>query len=150
MILISHDRDFLQGLTNRIFEFTENGIKEHIGDIYDFLEEKKAEDFRAYESAKSASKVNSTPVSKPTHQHVSNVTANDKDLKALKNKANKLENAIAALDTKIAAYEDKLKDPEQFKTISNDANFYKDYEEAKAEQCQLMQDWEDVLGQLEN
>ena len=150
MILISHDRDFLQGLTNRIFEFTENGIKEHIGDIYDFLEEKKAEDFRAYESAKSTPKnVVAAPV-KPTPTVTSSAPTNEKDLKALKNKANKLENAIAALDTKIASYEDKLKDPDQFKIISNDPNFYKEYEEAKVEQGQLMQDWERVLGQIEN
>ena len=71
-------------------------------------------------------------------------------MKLLKSKANKLENAISELDLKIASFEDQLKDPEQFKKISSDASFYKNYEDAKAEQCQLMQDWEDVLGQIEN
>lgn len=46
VILVSHDRDFLQGLTNKAFEFTKDGIKEHIGDINDFLEKKQMEDMR--------------------------------------------------------------------------------------------------------
>jgi ATP-binding cassette subfamily F protein 3 len=150
LILISHDRDFLQGLTNRIFEFGENGIKEHIGDINDFLEEKKAENFREYESEKAQNKLdkanNNTPAPKPTNTAP---VANDKDLKALKNKATKLENSIAEIDIQIASFEDKLKDPEQFQKVSADANFYKQYEDAKATQSKLMQEWEEVIGQIE-
>ena len=41
LIIVSHDRDFLQGLTNKVYEFRKPNIKEYIGDIYDFLEEKK-------------------------------------------------------------------------------------------------------------
>lgn len=150
LILISHDRDFLQGLTNRIFEFGENGIKEHIGDINDFLEEKKAENFREYESEKAQNKLdkasNNVPAPKPTNTAP---VANDKDLKALKNKATKLENSIAEIDIQIASFEDKLKDPEQFQKVSADANFYKQYEDAKATQSKLMQEWEEVIGQIE-
>jgi len=41
LIIVSHDRDFLQGLTNRVFEFRDGKIKEYLGDIYDYLEQRK-------------------------------------------------------------------------------------------------------------
>lgn len=144
LILISHDRDFLQGLTNRIFEFTDKGIKEHMGDIYDFLEAKKAEDFRTYESVINAK----TAAAKTTKEAPAKSNDSDKELKQLKNRASKLEEAIAAIDAKIAEYENKLKDPESFKEVSANPQFYKEYEDAKSEQCQLMQEWEEVLEKI--
>lgn len=150
LILVSHDRDFLQGLTNRIMEFTDTGIKEHVGDIYDFLEEKKAEDFREYERAKNGNiplaKLNSRAEAKK--QNAAPHKPDDKEAKALKNKASKLENQISELDNKIEEFEKKLKDPESFKEVGNDPSFYKKYEAVKQEQAQLMKDWEDVLEQI--
>jgi ATP-binding cassette, subfamily F, member 3 len=55
VLVVSHDREFLQGLTNKVFEFTPDGVKEHLGDIYEFLEKKKLESFRALELEKEAS-----------------------------------------------------------------------------------------------
>ena len=51
LIVVSHDRDFLQGLTNRVFEFRHRAISEYIGDIYDFLEQRKLRDLSALEKA---------------------------------------------------------------------------------------------------
>jgi ATP-binding cassette subfamily F protein 3 len=150
LILVSHDRDFLQGLTNRIMEFTDQGIKEHVGDIYDFLEAKKAEDFRAYEQAKNGvvplAKLNTNVAAKKTTTAVSK--PDDKEAKALKNKASKLENQIAEWDNKIEVFEKKLKDPVLFKEVGNDPDFYKKYDAIKQEQLSLMKEWEMVLGQI--
>ena len=49
LIVVSHDRDFLQGLTNKVYEFKEKRIKEHLGDINYFLDQRKVEDFRGIE-----------------------------------------------------------------------------------------------------
>src|SRR5690606_32237645 len=49
LILVSHDRDFLQGLTNKVYEFKDGKIKEYLGDIDFYLEQRKVEDFRAIE-----------------------------------------------------------------------------------------------------
>ena len=63
LIVVSHDRDFLQGLTNKVYEFKDKKIKEYLGDINYFLDERKAEDFRAIErkSVKAAQKKQSGP-----------------------------------------------------------------------------------------
>ena len=49
MILVSHDRDFLQGMTDKVYEFKDQKIKEYLGDINYFLEERNATDMRAFE-----------------------------------------------------------------------------------------------------
>ena len=49
LIVVSHDRDFLQGLTTRVFEFKNKGIRQHIGDIYDFLESRKMQSLKQLE-----------------------------------------------------------------------------------------------------
>jgi ATP-binding cassette, subfamily F, member 3 len=51
LLVVSHDRDFLRGLTDRVYEFRDGGIKEFIGDIYEYLESKKLTDMRAYEES---------------------------------------------------------------------------------------------------
>ncbi len=51
LLVVSHDRDFLRGLTDRVYEFRDGGIKEFIGDIYEYLESKKLADMRAYEES---------------------------------------------------------------------------------------------------
>lgn len=53
LILVSHDRDFLQGLTDRVYEFKDGGIKEYLGDIDFYLEQRKMEDFRSVEKGDS-------------------------------------------------------------------------------------------------
>jgi ATP-binding cassette subfamily F protein 3 len=49
LILVSHDRDFLDGLVNKVFEFGNNRVKEHLGDIHSFLQKKKLENLRELE-----------------------------------------------------------------------------------------------------
>jgi len=145
LILVSHDRDFLQGLTNRIFEFTDNGIKEHVGDIYDFLHTKEVEDFRQFEMNKQLDvKTNADK----KQQNKQNNTAENSELKALKNKASKLEKQIAEYDTQLQAIEDILKDPEKYKKVADDPDFFKKYETLKATQSKAFEEWEKTLEEI--
>ena len=60
LILVSHDRDFLDGITDKIYEFRYNHIKEHIGGIYDFLRKKKIDSLREIERKDSEKHARST------------------------------------------------------------------------------------------
>jgi ATP-binding cassette, subfamily F, member 3 len=60
IILVSHDRDFLQGLSTRVFEFKNRKIKEFIGDIYDFIESRNIQNLAELEMAKKVSRFHST------------------------------------------------------------------------------------------
>src|SRR5690554_4601458 len=81
LILVSHDRDFLQGLTNKVYEFKDGKIKEYLGDIDFYLEERKAVDFRAIEKKQQVlQQKKEKPTGKPFDQEV------QKKIKSLKNK----------------------------------------------------------------
>lgn len=64
LIIISHDRDFLQGLTNKVFEFRDQNIKEHLGDIYDFLEYRKLKSLQQLEFKNKDKNTDNSAVSK--------------------------------------------------------------------------------------
>jgi ATP-binding cassette subfamily F protein 3 len=120
-IVVSHDRDFLQGLTNKTYEFTPDGIKEYLGTIDEFLEKKKVDSFRQFESEKSGTL---QPEKKaPTPQQQSNKPAP-------KNNA-KLEQRIEKLEKEIKAYEEKMYEPDFIEKAEKDPSLYKKYEQMK-------------------
>jgi ATP-binding cassette subfamily F protein 3 len=99
LILVSHDRDFLQGLTNKVYEFRNKKIKEYLGDINFYLDERKVEDFRAIEKKDKVQKVVAKEVNtKQTYEE-------QKKAKSLSNKLSKIESEISDLEKKIAEAE---------------------------------------------
>jgi len=93
LILVSHDRDFLQGLTNSVYEFKNGSIKEYLGDIDFYLEERKAEDFRKIEKGTKKSKAVKT---KSTNENDYKL---QKKRKSLKNKLSGIERKISDLES---------------------------------------------------
>ncbi len=142
LIVVSHDRDFLQGLTNKVYEFKDKKIKEYLGDINYFLEERKAEDFRAIEkkSVKAAQKKQSAQAEKPYHDQ--------KKLKGLKNKLSNLESEIGVLEKEISGIDHELL-MNYDKTIAL-PNFFDGYQKKKKRLESLMKQWEDLTLKLEN
>ena len=142
MILVSHDRDFLQGLTDRVYEFKDGGIKEYLGDIDFYLEQRKMEDFRSVEKGdtkKEATKSEEKP--KENEYHV------QKKQKSLKNKLSGVEKRISQLEKQIADIDhDLLMDYDA--TITK-PNFFDNYEGKKKELESLMEDWESLSHELE-
>ncbi|WP_297761234.1 ABC-F family ATP-binding cassette domain-containing protein [uncultured Muriicola sp.] len=142
LIVVSHDRDFLQGLTNKVYEFKDKKIKEYLGDINYFLEERKAEDFRAIEkkSVKAAQKKQSAQAEKPYHDQ--------KKLKGLKNKLSNLESEIGVLEKEISDIDHELlMNYDQTIAIPN---FFDGYQKKKKRLESLMKQWEDLTIKLEN
>lgn len=142
LILVSHDRDFLQGLTDRVYEFKDGGIKEYLGDIDFYLEQRKMEDFRSVEKGdtkKEATKSEEKP--KENEYHV------QKKQKSLKNKLSGIEKRISQLEKQIADIDhDLLMDYDA--TIAK-PNFFDNYEGKKKELESLMEDWESLSHELE-
>lgn len=141
LILVSHDRDFLQGLTNKVYEFKDRKIKEYLGDIDYYLEERKAEDFRAIEKKQHKPKEKEKP--KGGQQSFQN----QKKIKSLKNKLSTVENNISTLEKEIAEIDHKLL-MDYDATIAKD-NFFEDYKKKKADVEELMKRWEQLTIELE-
>jgi len=142
LIVVSHDRDFLQGLTNKVYEFKGRKIKEHLGDIDYYLEQRKAEDFRAIEKKQDVPKAKEKP--KDGQQSFKD----QKKIKSLKNKLSTCEGNIATLEKEIEDIDHNLL-IDYDATIAN-PNFFESYQKKKADLEELMKRWEQLTIDLEN
>ena len=139
LILVSHDRDFLQGLTNKIYEFKDHKIKEYLGDIDFYLEQRKLNDMREVEK-RDVQKQVPKESNKDSYQ-------NQKKLKSLNNKLSNIEAKITRLEKEI-----KQKDVElatNYEETMAKPDFLKKYNASKKDLEKLMKDWEAVQEELE-
>jgi len=140
LIVVSHDRDFLQGLTNKVYEFKDKKIKEYLGDIDFYLEQRKANDFRVIEK-KQETKKRLAPKSK------ANDFKTQKKLKSLKNRLSSVESDIASLEKEIAKIDHSLL-MDYDNTIAKEG-FFDGYQEKKKNLEKLMERWEELTVKLE-
>ena len=142
LILVSHDRDFLQGLTNKVYEFKDRKIKEYLGDIEYYLEQRKVEDFRAIEKKQKVS------VKKEKTKEGQTSFQDQKKLKSLKNRLSSVESNIATLEKEIAAVDHDLL--MNYDATIAKANFFEIYEKKKSDLEDQMKNWEKLTIDLEN
>ena len=152
LVVVSHDRDFLSGLTDKLFEFTAEGIKPHIGTVDSFLEKKKLASFRALElekekqeSEKKKAASNGNSLNKNRYKLKKQL---EKDIRRLKNSIGKCEKKINELDQKIHAIDEQLRDPEQYNELIKDQTFFGKYEALKEQQDKVTQQWEEEVESL--
>jgi len=145
LVIVSHDRDFLEGLTDKVYEFKNRTIKEYLGDINYFLEERKMADMRAFESEqKNRQKLKE----QPTDEKKAKMSyEQQKALKSLQNKLSKLETQISDLEKKIEKSDKEL--AQNYETLMNDSQWFSKYEKQKNELEQAMTDWENVQEELD-
>ena len=143
LILVSHDRDFLQGLTSTVFGFKDKVIKEYLGDIEYFLEQHKMENLRE------AEKRTVVKTKKDTSKDEAHQLSRDqeKELRKLKNKRSKVETQISDLETEITKID--LAMAENYDEVSSQPNFFENYKAKKAQLESLMSDWELVEEEVE-
>jgi ATP-binding cassette subfamily F protein 3 len=139
LILVSHDRDFLQGLTNNVYEFKDQKIKEYLGDIDFYLEERNVENLREVEKR---------TVIKETPKETNKQSYEDqKKLKSLNNKLSNIESKISALEKDIK--KDDVELATNYDATASDASFFDRYQAKKNKLKQLMTDWETIQYELD-
>jgi len=144
LILVSHDRDFLQGLTSTVYGFKDKEIKEYLGDIDYFLEQHKIENLREAEK-KTVVKVDKVFNKKEAHQMS---RAQEKELKKLNNKRSKIETEIADLEVQITEIDLEL--AQNYEEVSARPNFFEQYKQKKKTLDILMEDWEKLEDTISN
>ncbi|MGS4345514.1 ABC-F family ATP-binding cassette domain-containing protein [Myroides odoratus] len=144
LILVSHDRDFLQGMTNLVYEFKDQKIKEYLGDINYFLEERKAQNMREIEKKSDKKEPVVVKVEEKKAEALS--YEDQKKQKTLQNRLSKIESEISELEKKVAKDDARL--AEDYEKLMQDESFFKAYEQNKKKIEALMQEWEDVAAEL--
>ena len=138
LIIVSHDRDFLQGLTDKVYEFKDRHLKEYLGDIDFYLEQRAADNFREIEQNKEAATVVETKNVATTDEKLS--FEQQKQQKSVQNKLNKIENNITLLEKEL-----KEMDILMGEQVQSDV-FYKEYEQKKQMLEDLMTEWEALIS----
>lgn len=142
LIVVSHDRDFLQGLTNVVYEFKDGALRQYLGDIDYFLEQRNIAHLRDAERrtvpAKMAKQKKSSSENDPERQK--EIKSLQSHLSKLEVKINKAEKDIKALDQALVL---------NYEETTANAGFYKDYEQTKARLTSLMGQWEEASLALE-
>nr|WP_322626471.1 ATP-binding cassette domain-containing protein [uncultured Flavobacterium sp.] len=142
LLIVSHDRDFLQGMGNIVYEFKDQKIREYLGDINFYLEQRNMQNMREVEKRDVVAPV--AKQDKPKQQN----SEEQKKAKALQNKLSKIESQIQQLEGEIKKDDKALAEhPEK---LMADASFFTAYEKKKKDLDALMVDWETVQEEIEN
>ena len=172
VIVVSHDREFLDGLVDKVYEFRDGQVKEHLGGIYDFLRDRKLESMRELERSDASAKA-ATATAKSTSGTTNKPTGNadkstsgkpalsGKELYALKREADKqlrkaerdveqAEEEIMALEKQISEMDKQMADPTAYGIDLSDGVLYTQYNEMKEKLNKLTYRWEELSIVLEN
>lgn len=140
LILVSHDRDFLQGLTNKVYEFKDHKIKEYLGDIDYYLEQRNLQDLREAERKTEEKKVVSKNSTKGSYKDQKKSKSLNNKLSKVEAEINKLEREIKKTDADLAInHEELMAKP----------GFFDSYNEKKQRLDELMTEWEEIQEKLE-
>ena len=138
LLLVSHDRDFLQGLTETVYEFKDNNIKEYLGDIDYYLEQRNVENLREVEKR---TVVKTTPKEKNKQSY-----EDQKKLKSLNNKLSNTESKINALEKEIKEIDIEL--ATNYDQVVSKPDFFNNYQAKKDKLAKLTDSWEEITMEL--
>ena len=147
LIIVSHDRDFLQGLTNKVYEFRKPNIKEYIGDIYDFLEEKKMKELDDLNKKQKSQPITENTVSQGKLDYELK-KQNDREAKRIEREIKKIEEQIEKLENEIAEMDTIMSSPDEHPDVKLDNAWYNLYGEKKNKLQALMEEWEEKAMSL--
>ncbi|MCD8261012.1 MAG: ABC-F family ATP-binding cassette domain-containing protein [Bacteroides sp.] len=151
VIVVSHDREFLDGLVSKVYEFGSGKVKEHLGGIYDFLQKKKMESLAELQSAAPSLSASPTTLSVKKENPAENklsyeaLKEQNKQIRKLEKQVTACEKQIEELEERIAGMEAEIATPEG----AADLSLYEKHQALKKELDQVVEEWESVSLELE-
>jgi ATP-binding cassette subfamily F protein 3 len=149
LIAVSHDREFLDGLVNKTYEFNNKKIKEHLGGIYEFLNKKKIVslvELERKEINKTGQTIKTETISKQAFVEKKEF---NREVRKIENQIRKTELRIASLEKEIIDFERIITDPSVNPDSITTPEFYSSYDKLRAEHKLLMEQWELLYHELE-
>jgi ATP-binding cassette, subfamily F, member 3 len=147
LVMVSHDRDFMTGMCDRLFEFRDGHLKEYLCDIKEFMEIRKVERLNQLDLDKSG--VKSVPVVEKKVV-VSDFEAQEKKKlqTQITSQIKKSEEQVERLESEIKTLDDKLAIPASYEALTKDPNFFTSYNKLKKELETEMAKWEELSAKL--
>ena len=163
LIVVSHDRDFLDGLVDKIYEFRNRKVREHLGGIYDFLQRRKLVSLRDIERKDAAAKPASVPVKKENEradevqetvqetvkpsnkEQYEQKKEEEKKIRKIANRVKSLEHEIETLENELAEMDKMLMDPDHIEGMQ----VYETYEQLRRKHDEALSSWEKQTELLE-
>ncbi|SMO41398.1 ATP-binding cassette, subfamily F, member 3 [Saccharicrinis carchari] len=150
VVVVSHDREFLDGLVDKVYEFRNKKMKEHLGGIYEFLARKKLESLREMELQKPSGKTLPQELSDQGKKTASKLSYEErkeisKQVKKVQQRVKKCEDKIAKLEKEVAKMDIEMQDPVK----AADTDFIKTYQKANTALETEMKNWEQYHVELE-
>ena len=140
LILVSHDRDFLQGLTSTVYEFKDEKLKKYLGDIDYYLDKRQVDNLREVEK-RTVKKEAPKEKNKQSYEDQKKEKSLNNKLSNTESKINQLEKEIKEIDVELAInYDETVAKP----------NFFESYQAKKDKLEKLMENWEEITLQLED
>ncbi len=144
VVVVSHDREFLDGIVDKVYEFRDGGVREYLGGIYYFLEKRKLENLHEIErKAPVAAAAKSEPASSGKLSYEQK-KEQEKLLRKLRKNVEMIEAELADVETKIAEYDARFATATEY-----NADDYKAYDELKSRYDHLMHEWEKASYEVE-
>lgn len=140
LVIVSHDRDFLSGLCEKIFEFKDKKIKTFIGDVYEFLEKKKLDSLNELQRKASNSAISDSSSSENKDNYLFKKEQEAQNRKVA-NQIKKVEREIEELHKELIHIETKLAMPEQFAVDIANGSLYATYEQIKSSIAEKEERW---------
>ena len=146
VILVSHDRDFLDGLVTKVYEFGNGLVREHLGGIYDFLRKKELQDLKSLEAASTQSTANAdAPRQAQGKLSYEEQKEQARQLRKVEKEVKEQEEAISRIEATLQDLEQQMSTPEG----AADAALITQYAAHQKELEQTMADWEAAASRLE-
>jgi ATP-binding cassette subfamily F protein 3 len=147
LIVVSHDRDFLDGLTVKIYEFRYNKIKEHIGGIYEFLRKKKIDNLKEIERKDVRKTDNTVDNFSLNKQKYLEKKEYDRNLRKLRKRLEDSEIKIERFEAEISALDKVMNSPES--SFAETHDFFNKYQELKEQHNEEMNRWAQYTHDVE-
>ena len=145
MIIVSHDRDFLSGLTEKVYEFKDKNVREHIGDVYEFLDKVKASSIKEFSEKPKVVEVKATS-HKESKEEQKARKEREKEIRNAKNKSERLEKEISIIEKEIADLDELMLDTQAYKEALEERDVFKEYQEKQQLLDSKMADWEEAVN----
>lgn len=147
VIVVSHDRDFLDGLVSKVYEFGGGEVREHLGGIYDFLQKKKIENLDELQLSKSPAAVEEKKEILPTESKLSYEERKEqnKKVRKLEKLVADCEKRIEKLEAQVAELETRMSTPEG----ASDVKLYEEHQRIKKQIAEAEEEWENASLELE-